>query len=115
MELEPPVPGLPEGRRSSINLREPNRERLLEEARTASQSATRSMKWTSRSSKPARLARARIASAASPTSSASSPEIRYALAGSPVRWEGRLSRVSFKGLDYGRGQTPEATPRKGDF
>ena len=44
MAFEPPVPGLPDGSRSSINLREPNSERLLDPARTSSQSATRSMK-----------------------------------------------------------------------
>ena len=44
MALAPPTPGLPEGRRISMSLRDPNSERLLDAARTASQSATRSMK-----------------------------------------------------------------------
>jgi histidine triad (HIT) family protein len=96
MALEPPVPGLPEGSRISMSLREPNSDRLLVAARTASQSPTRSMKNTSRSSKPARFAAARMASAASPTSRASSPVTRYARAGSPERCLRSVSNVSFK-------------------
>jgi hypothetical protein len=44
MAFAPPTPGLPEGKRSSINFREPNNDMLFDAARTSSQSATRSMK-----------------------------------------------------------------------
>jgi hypothetical protein len=69
----PSVPGLPDGIRRSISLREPNRPRLALAATNASQRKCCSTMNTSRSSQPARRAAARIESAASITPSGSSP------------------------------------------
>jgi hypothetical protein len=74
--LLPATPGRALARRTSMIRRAPNSDRLAAEPRSVSQSAARSMKYTSRSVKPALRARARTASAASPASSGSSPEIR---------------------------------------
>ena len=72
----PTAPGRAVARRISSIRRAPNSDRFAAEARTASQSPLRSTKCTSRSVKPALRARARTASAASPASNGSSPEMR---------------------------------------
>src|SRR5690349_20952682 len=74
---DPSVPGLPEGRRSSISLRSPKSEGLAALAASWPQSKPRSASSTLRSANPPARARARIASAASMESSGSSPWIAY--------------------------------------